>query len=90
MALDSSSTRTQVLAQYNDNLSWDGNPTKAALALEAIRWLLINRPVGMTQDGKGGVNYASIEAEKTKLEKYVADFGSSVNKAAFVKARPIS
>ncbi len=90
MSLTSSSTRTQVLAQYNNNRAWDGNPTKAADALEAIRWLLVNRPSGMTQDGKGGVNYESLQAEAAKLEKYVGQFGASVNSASFVKARPIS
>ena len=70
MALTSASTLTNALAQYNDNLLWDGDVTKARLALEAIRWLLANRPAQTTREGVG-INYADLAEEKKKLQQIV-------------------
>jgi hypothetical protein len=71
MALTSSSTIADALAQYNDNLSWYGSPTKAAAALQAVRFLLVNRAMTLADGDGQSVNYASLEQEKTALEKYV-------------------
>ena len=90
MAITSSSTRAEVLAQYNNNLAWDGNPTSAALAFEAGRWLLVNRPQSISQDGKGQMNYESLKEERVILEKYIGDFGGTVNSVSFVKGRPLT
>ncbi len=70
MALTSASSITDALAQYNDNLLWDGNVTKARLALEAIRWLLINRPQATGREGVS-IDYTDLAAEKEKLELIV-------------------
>jgi len=85
MAITSTSTRSDVLAQYNNNLGWEGSPAKAALALEAIRWLLVNRPTSLTK-GDRTVNYSALESEKSKLEDYVKNQGSSVNRSSFTRA----
>jgi hypothetical protein len=76
MALDSTSTLTDALAQYNDNLSWEGNSTKAKNCLEAIRWLLVNRP-RMTSDAGTTLNYQSMEQEKKRLEAFVGTAGTT-------------
>ena len=86
MALNSSSTKTDALAQYNDNLSWEGNPTKAALALEAVRWLLINRPQSISK-GDRSLNYAEMSAEKNRLETYITSRGNAVNRTSFTRGR---
>ena len=86
MALDSTSTLDDALAQYNNNLSWDGDVTKAAAALEAIRWLLINRPK-IIETNDRTVNFELLAAEQVRLEKFVGNFSSSVNKASFVRGR---
>ena len=70
MALDSSSTLANALAQYNDNLSWEGDIAKARLALAAVRWLLVNREQTIA-DGGTQLNYSSLEQEKTALEQFV-------------------
>lgn len=68
MALDSSSTLPDALAQYNDNLAWEGNASKQILALEAVRWLIANRPVSNTTGDGRTINYADLRAEKARLE----------------------
>lgn len=70
MALTSASTISDALAQYNDNLSWEGNATKAAAALEALRWLRINRPQAGSREGVS-LNYAEISEEIARLERFV-------------------
>ena len=86
MALTSSSTLQDALNQYNDNLSWDGSATKAALALEAVRYLLVNRPQSNTA-GSVRIDYSGLEEEKKKLEDYVAR--SSSSRTSFVTGRAI-
>lgn len=71
MAITSTSTLAEVLAQYNDNLSWEGSPTKAALALESVRWLLVNRPAEFSQNNRTN-KYSLLENEKKKLEEFIA------------------
>lgn len=86
MAITSESTQAQVLAQYNDNLDWDNSPAKAALALAAIRWLLINRPLTISMSART-VNYAALEQEKKLLENYIASTASMTTRCSFVRAR---
>jgi len=90
MSITSSSTVAQVLAEYNDNLSWEGNVDKARLALAAIRWLLINRPETLGEDGRN-INYASLEAEKTQLEQFVRQNTATTKRgrSAFTQVRCI-
>lgn len=88
MALTSSSTLTDALAQYNDNLSWEGNSGKATLALEAIRWLLINRPQ-TTGAEIANVNFESLETEKARLENFVGTVGTT-ERASFTRGRMLT
>jgi hypothetical protein len=91
MSLSSASTLTDVLAQYNNNLSWDGDSTKAAAALEAIRWLLVNRPIAATKAGIS-LNYEVLEKEKSRLEAFIGASASSDTRkrCSFVRARAIN
>jgi len=84
MALDSTSTLANALAQYNNNLSWDGDITKATAALAAIRWLMINRPK-IISTGDREVNFELLMGEQAKLEKFVAGFAGSVNSTSFTR-----
>ena len=68
MALTSSSTLTDALAQYNDSLSWEGNATKAPLALEAVRWLLANR-AQVAADGGTMLHFVSLHQESRRLDE---------------------
>ena len=86
MSLTSASTLDDALAQYNDNLSWDGDITKASAALAAIRWLLINRPKIIATNDRS-VNFELLMSEQGKLEKFVSSFSTSVNRASFVAGR---
>jgi hypothetical protein len=71
MALTSASTIQDALDQYNNNLSWDGDITKAANALEAVRYLLANRAQSSTFDGMS-LNYPALEMVKEELSAYVS------------------
>jgi len=84
MAITSSSTLAEVKAQYNDNLDWDGNPTKATLALAAIRWLLVNRPARFAIGGRQ-TDFTVLEAEKKMLEDYLQVSGGIVNRVSFTR-----
>lgn len=86
MALDSTSTLTDAMAQYNDNLSWDGDITMATAALAAIRWLLINRPK-IIETNDRTINFELLMTEQAKLEKFVSSLSTSVNRCSFTAGR---
>jgi hypothetical protein len=88
MSLNSASTLTDAQAQYADNLSWEGSPAKAALALEAIRWLLAFRPVH-GEDASSRFDFDHMVTEKARLEAYVQQTASTSTsrRASFVRGR---
>lgn len=86
MSLTSASTIEDALDQYNDNLSWEGSVTKAQNALEAVRYILASRPK-MIASGERNVNFDSLQGEKEKLETFVKNFGSNVNRSSFTRGR---
>ena len=88
MALTSSSTITDALNQYNNNLAWEGDVTKAANALEAIRFLLVNRPTAI-QTNNRNINFESLAEEKRKLEKYLHHAGANVDRSTFTRGRAL-
>jgi len=84
MALDSTSTLDDALAQYNDNLDWDGDATKAGLALAAVRWILVNRPRIIATNNRT-VNFDALADEKKCLEEFIAHAGANVNRCSFTR-----
>jgi len=86
MALDSNSTLDDALAQYNDNLSWDGDSTKAGRALAAVRWILINRPRIIATNDRN-VNFDSLAAEKERLEAYVGAAATQTSRSSFTRGK---
>jgi hypothetical protein len=84
VALTSSSTLDDALAQYNNNLSWDGDITKANAALEAIRWILANRPKMIATNSRT-INFESLYSERDRLEAFVSKFSSNVTRASFTR-----
>ena len=89
MALTSASTITDALNQYNNNLSWEGNITKASNALEAVRYILANRPK-IIASGERNVNFDSLLSEKEKLESYIGRSSSAVSRAPFTRGRMLT
>ena len=89
MALTSASTIADAIGQYNNNLSWEGNITKATSALEAVRYILANRPK-VIATGERNVNFDSLASEKEKLEIFVGRASSSVHRAAFTRGRMLT
>lgn len=88
VALTSSTTVTQAFAQLNDNLAWDLDRSKAALYLEAARWLLANR----ANSAKQGVslNWESLENEIERARAFYVGTAtpSARRRAHFVRGRP--
>jgi len=87
MSLSSSSTLEDALAQYNDNLNYDGDVSKATLALEAVRWLLVNRPQSGSDSGVR-LDFEDLAEEKKRLEKIVRLEGNRANRSCFTRGRP--
>ena len=80
MALSSSSTVIEALDQYADNLGYDGDLTKSMAALEAVRFLLVNRAKVMSE-GAASLNFESLEDERRKLEAFVQAASSTAQAA---------
>ena len=89
MSLTSASTIADAIGQYNNNLSWEGDITKSTNALEAVRYILANRPK-MIASGERNINFDSLASEKEKLEAYVARASSSVSRAPFTRGRMLT
>lgn len=70
MALSSTSTVADALAQYNDNLDWQDSQDKAKLALAAVRFLLVNRPGSMSVAGRS-LTLETLKEEKKNLEQFL-------------------
>jgi hypothetical protein len=82
------SSITDAINQYNANLAWNTDPAQAQLALQAVRYLLINRAQIMDDQGQK-LSFESLRDEKAALEKFLGAtspraFGRSrVNGARF-------
>ena len=60
------------LAQYNSNLGWHTDRTKAELCLEAIRWLIVNQPASYSIAGRSiQKNLTQLEDERRNLERFI-------------------
>lgn len=88
MALTSSSTLADALADYDDNMSWEGDAVKAVLFLAALRWLLVHRPMSTSIQGRS-LNYNALETQKAEVAAYVATHGASVNRSSFVRGKAL-
>lgn len=64
------STIADALAQYNANLGWQTSRATAELALEAVRFLLVNRAQRMDDQGSS-LNFESLADEKASIEKFL-------------------
>ena len=58
------------LLQYTNNLAWEGSTATAQAALQAVRYLLVNRAQAMNHQ-QTNLNYESLESEKKKLEVFL-------------------
>jgi len=86
MGLTSASTIADAYDQYKDNLSWEGDSTKATAALEAVRFLLACRPEQIAAEAGVSIRYASLEKTEGMLAAYIASRSSAVNKSHFTRA----
>ena len=87
MALTSASTIADAYAQYQNNLLWQGDLTKAQNALAAVRYLLMCRPQQIAAETGVSMRFAELQHEKAALEGYVGKLSTTINRAAFTRAR---
>lgn len=86
MALDENSSLRDALAQLNANLSWNGNYAKASLALEAVRWLLFNRP-DQQSDSVRTYSFERLEKMEAVLSAFVEQEAGKGRRSSFVRGR---
>jgi hypothetical protein len=88
MALTSSSTYSEAIDQYLDNLSWEGDVTKARAALEAVRFLMLKRATRSSAADGRSVDYESLTAVQERLENYLNTVDTTNRpRASFVQGR---
>jgi hypothetical protein len=88
LALSSSSTLTDALAQLNNNLIWEGNTTKVQDFVEAARWLVFNRPQ-ITSNSGASVNYEQVERQLKDAEDYLAKAGKASTRSNFTRGKAL-
>lgn len=64
------STVTQALAQFNASANWYSSTATAALRLEAVEFLLVNRAVKMTDEGSE-IDFESLGTMATQLRAFL-------------------
>jgi len=90
MSLTSSSTYSDAVDQYLDNLDWDGDVTKARAALQAIRFLCAQRPLRQTSADGRSIDFESLAPQQKQIERFL-DVYDSTNRPthSFVQGRPL-
>lgn len=88
MALTSSSTLSDALSQYNDNLRWWESETKATNLLEAVYFMLAQKPATLATAGCSAT-FADLQDLKAKLEAKVLNTASTAQRASFVRGRAL-
>jgi len=89
MALTSTSTVADALAQYNNNLNWEADATTAQNALEAVRFLLANRPAALASGLGQNINYTQLEKIHEQLAARTAGLGQA-SQRSFTQGRPLT
>jgi hypothetical protein len=79
---------TAALAQYNANIPWVGDVTKATAALEAVQFLLMNRPREIETNNRS-IEYESLLEERRALQSFLKTSSSAVNRAKFTRGRAL-
>ena len=79
-------TISEALAQYNDNLDWDTDATKARLALSALRFLKVNRAQALSGAGSG-LTFEAIDAEIESISAFLSVAEPTKQRTSFTSAR---
>ena len=85
MALTSASTISDAYAQWQNNLLWQGDLTKAQNALEAARFLIMCRPQMIAAETGVSMRFAELKEQIETLEKYVGNLSTTVNRSQFTR-----
>jgi len=86
MALSSSSTDDEILNQYISNCVYEGNATKTALFLEAVRTMIAKFDVSRTFAGRGYTKQSLQELEQKAAAHYMNTVATS-NRSTWTKGR---
>jgi len=86
MSLTSLSSLSDAIGQLNNNLLWEGDSTKAQNALEAIRFILANRPLRIAEESQS-MDYESLKDQAKKIEDYLGSSTTTVERTSFTQGR---
>lgn len=79
---------SDAIDQYLDNLSWEGDVSKARAALEAIRYLQVRRPNRNASPDGRSVDYESLSEQRKQIEQYLDVFDTTNRpRISFVQGR---
>jgi hypothetical protein len=90
MSITSTSTLSDVLAEYNNSLVWEGDTTLARANLAAVRWLLVNRPSNTDVKGQAfAFDSATLQQQEKQLVAFItsASSPSNMKQTMFTRAR---
>lgn len=88
MSLTSASTINDALDQYNNNLNWE-DTAQAQNALQAVRYILANRPERIAS-GERSINYPMMEKARQELTEILQSSGTTINRVTFTRARMLT
>lgn len=86
MALTSSSTLSDALNQYKNNLRYWESASTASNLLEAVMYLLACKPETIAAADQS-VSFTSLETLRSKLEPLVSATAATRNRTSFVAGR---
>lgn len=88
MALTSSSTYDDAVAQANDNLVWEGSPTAARAFVEAVRWLRLNR-ASRSMQSNTQLDFEQLDTSERRASAYLesVDSTATARRTSFARAR---
>lgn len=79
-------TVSEALAAYNANLDWDNDPAKAAICLQAVRFLLMNRAMMQSVAG-ASLSFADLAHERDRLEEFVQITSTTSRRCSWTRGR---
>jgi hypothetical protein len=87
MALSSSSTDAEVIAQYEDNALFESSSTKAQNFLEAVRILIRRFPQSQTIQSRG-FTMTSLESMERRAAEVYKNISLTSNRSNWTSGRP--
>lgn len=79
---------TEALTQLNSNLIWEGSTVKTKAFLEAVRYLLFNRPQ-QSSHGAANMSWADLKDLEEKATKHLDKIDGPTSRARYTRGRAL-